>query len=741
MFRVFALAALAAVAMPAAAEDTVVLENPAWRLSIDAETLAIVAKPVGQATVQVSTGAATHVVSDVVADTSQARWQWDGGTYSIALTLDGNDLVGSITAAAPGTFAFLSQPASGRGLILPFAEGHYAPAGNPTWTRWLARLGDINTTQDLSLPFWGTDYGTFTLSWLLTNPYNNTLSFSPGKGGAGISVRHAFTRLDPGAPLTFMLHLDGPDLLAGARRYRQYLVESGAFEPLSEKLARTVSAGKLIGATHVYLWGSGLLSAADVADWPAFLRTLRGDDPLAARLREHMEDEAQQMLSSLSDRPEAWQGDAIIAAVDAALDGIARTTWMADPTDAAVLTGAYADLRARIAAMFGSALHAEQSRWGRGEATGTIEAIRESGLKRLWIGLGEGWEGGLWHPEAIKAAVDAGYLIAPYDSYQDAMKPGLRTDWATSHLGQAAHDGCAVIQPDGQPHAGFKGEGRYTTPECVRPILEARIRAIQAAAGFNSWFLDSYAAGMLFDSYRKGAEMTQAQHAAGNAESLRLVNDALGLPTGSEDGNATTAGGLLFGHGMQTPFIGWGDPEMHEDQHSPHYVGGWWPSGEPAVFFKRVPLPERYRTIHFDPAHRLPLYQAVFHDSIITTHHWSFDSLKFEDVDKERELTRLLYNVPGLYHLSAGSLETRLPLIKRQDSFFRPLHERLWDVALTGFQWRSDDRLVQETTFADGTRLIANFSDRLRQVDEIELPALSVTAVVPDEEKASYRVE
>ncbi|WP_219824884.1 glycoside hydrolase, partial [Pseudomonas faucium] len=74
-----------------------------------------------------------------------------------------------------------------------------------------------------------------------------------------------------------------------------------------------------------------------------------------------------------------------------------------------------------------------------------------------------------------------------------------------------------------------------------------------------AWFLDAYATSMLFDSYRAGAPMTQAQNAAGNIDAVRWLNTVLKLPTGSEDGNAVTAQGILFAHGMQTPVLGWGD--------------------------------------------------------------------------------------------------------------------------------------------------------------------------------------
>jgi hypothetical protein len=733
-----------AFATSAIAQQPIVLANAAWQVTVEPATLAVAATPAGEPALTVSTGVAPHAASAIESTTDRAAWDWDEGVYRVELALADTDLQLTITARGPGELEFLRQPAetAGNGLILPLAEGHYVPPGEPTWQAFLtATLGELNTTQDLSLPLWGVDRSAYTLHWILTNPFNNTIAFTAEGAGTALAARHAFTTLDPAAPFTATLHLAGPDLLAGAKRYRAWLVDAGAFETLADKIAASPETAKLIGATHVYLWGSGLVGAKDVRDWRAFLATLRGDQPLAVRLREHMEGETRSMIAGLPDRPMPWQQGAVAGAVDAALDSIARATWQADAADANTLVSAYAALRAEVVATFGNALTSDTAHWGSGEEVATIEAIRDSGLERLWIGLGEGWEGGLWHPEAIRAAVDAGYLIAPYDSYQDALPDGLRADWATAHLGQRAHEDCAVIRLNGTPQPGFQGQGHYTNPDCIRPLAADRIAAIRAASGFNSWFLDSYGAGMLFDDYRVGVGMTQSIHAEANAATLDLVNRTLGLPAGSEDGKATTARGVPFAHGTETPFIGWGDPELHSDQTSPYFLGGWWPGGEPAIFFRRVPLPDRYRTVHFDPRFRLPLYQAVFHDSVIVTHHWSFDSLKFEGVATERELSRLLYNTPALVHLSTGTLDERLDFIAEQDAFFAPLHERLWNQPLTSFRWLSEDRLLQETDFADGTRLVANFAGAAREEGGQSFPPLSVTAVVPGQRPVVYQPE
>jgi len=117
-----------------------------------------------------------------------------------------------------------------------------------------------------------------------------------------------------------------------------------------------------------------------------------------------------------------------------------------------------------------------------------------------------------------------------------------------------------------------------------------------------------------------------------------------------------------------------------------------------------------------------------------------FDSLKFSNVRAENELAQLLYNVAPLYHLSADTLAQRLPVMVRQDRFFRPLHQRLATQTLTDFRWLTADRLVQQTTFADGTRLLANFDSRVRRVEGQELAGHSITALITDGTVIDYRV-
>ncbi|MBK5303072.1 MULTISPECIES: glycoside hydrolase [unclassified Erwinia] len=720
-----------------------VLENSLWRVELDPATLAIRVIPALNSPVQASAGVIGHKVSDLKQSANRLDWQWDDGAWTLSAILDQRDLSLSITARDPGELSFLRQPGSamGKGQIWPLAEGHYVPAGDPLWQSFLLDQGEFNTTQDLSLPLWGVDHGGFTLNWLMTNPYNNHLTFSAEGKTLALAVRHAFTALEPGTPLTFTLSLGDADPLAGAKRYRQWLIDNGQYEPLSDKLLKTPEAKKLLGASHVYLWGNDLLGPDDVRSWPALLRLLRGTGALASELRGGFDAETRQILSRAQPPLDRYQQTTLLRSLNGAFNQKARSGWqaVAEP-DMQKLAEGYGRLRTEVAKAFVEALTATPERWGSTLSPRTFDQLQAAGLSRLWLGLGEGWEGGLWHPEAVRQGVGAGYLVAPYDSYETALTTTENPDWTTAHLGSRANLECAIVLSSGAFKSGFQQSGHYTDPRCVRPLLEARIKAVQTKAGFNSWFLDAYATGMVFDSYRPGATLTQAQNAEGNIDASRWLNETLQLPAGSEDGNATTARGVLFAHGMQTPVIGWGDPDMSKNPKSPYYLGRWFPNEKPQVFFKTVPLKEPYRTVHFAPQTRLPLYQAVFHGSVITTHHWLFDSLKLSNVRAENELMQLLYNVPPLYHLSADTLKQRLPVIARQDVFFRPLHERLATEAMTDFRWLTEDRLVQQTTFADGTRLVANFDSREREVGGKPLAGQSIRAFGVDGAVSNYQV-
>jgi len=720
------------------------LQNTDWQVDLDPATLALSVTPEGQPSRQVSSGVTRRAVSALRQDANQASWQWASIPAQVSARLNGPDLEISLTSSRVGTLPVLSQPASayGQALLLPLGEGFRIPFDHVAWRNFLLQhYANLNTSQDLSLPLWSMDYGHYSLSWLLTNPFNNTLHFRSDDSGLALDLSHEFTALDLATPMTLTLSLSRTsDPLAGAKRYRQWLQQQGQFVPLSDKLTQIPDSKKLLGASYVYLWGNTPITNRDVRDPAKLVSLLRAQSPFITRIRSRFDPDSKQVLTAARGQPDSYQLRTLVRAINQAMADEARKTWQVANPDWKSLGESYRNLMLQLKQALGPALTADAQQWGGGLSLKTIATLKQAGLTRLWLGV-DNWEGGLWHPAAVQAGVRSGYLMAAYDSYQTTLAPGQQPDWTTAQLGGEVHQRCGIMRVNGAIQAGFQQSGYYTNPRCVRSGMQARISALTQTVGFNSWFLDAYATGMVFDDYRNGQQLGQRQMASAITDNMAWVGQTLKLPLGSEDGNATTSRGVVFAHGMQTPVMGWVDPDLQKNANSPYFLGRWYPAEQPETFFKPVELKPAYAELYFAPATRLPLYQTVFHDSIITTNHWLYDNFKFSNVDSDNRLMQMLYNVAPLYHLSADTLSARLARMRCTDTFFRPVHQSLATQALTGFSWLSDDRQVQQTRFADGSVLIANFSSQEQQVNGEQLAAHSVSAHLSNGLHAVYSTE
>jgi len=355
-----------------------------------------------------------------------------------------------------------------------------------------------------------------------------------------------------------------------------------------------------------------------------------------------------------------------------------------------------------------------------------IRELSAAGFDRLWLGA-EGWSGFVKRPDTVKTARDLGYLIGPYDSYASIHPPGLPADqtWPTAQFDAGLYRTGAVINADGKPRPGFLQRGYKLSTIAARPWVERRVAGLMKLFPANSWFMDCDGSGDFLDDYSPVHPMTQATDQAARAARCAWLSDTYRAVIGSEGCSAGLAATLHFSHGVLTPVIGWGDADLSRHT-SKYWLGGYFPPEEPPGFFKPVPLKEKYHRLYYDASNRLPLFEAVFHDSVVATHHWSSPSLKFPEVAGTVELLELLYNVPPLYHLSRPEFARIKPLMKRHYDFFSPLHRELACLPLTSFRWLTDDKMLQTAEFGGKVAITANFGGQAFTNAVVQLPAQSV---------------
>ncbi len=700
--------------------DALTLANDQWRIELDPATLAAEAVlPSGQH-LAISAPGPRQPVTALQQEGERASWltRADGEVRALA-RLEGNRLLLTLSRATTGKLVWPRVPAGAQALMLPIHEGFRIPATHIAWRKALVEeYQGSSTTDNLTLPVVGLDHGDQQLAILFANPFNNRLTFTPRQDGIALTATHSVNRLNLADPYEVEVSLQsGNDWLAAAKAYRSWLQGRGELVSLESKLAAVPDGKRLIGASHLYLWGERLLVPQDVKSWPALRRLMPAD---------WLKGESKTALQAPVLARNRYQQNLVLAGVAQAL---ALRHPGQQPAD-------FTARRALAAKQLGAALNDPQS-WGDGSSAKMIDALKQAGLPKLWLGLPQ-WTAGFAAPEGIALAKEAGYLIAPYDSYDTALPEGNRQQsWLTAQMGQDIYLRCGIMQENGRRKSGFQHRGVYTNQACVRPVMEQRVPKLQQASHYNSWFLDVAATGMVFDDFDPAKPTSQAQDAQNRMAGMAWIAKSEGVLVGSEEGGAVANRTAAFAHGPQTSGFGWQDPDMRRNKRSPYYLGAWYPEFQPDYFFHQSRLKPGYQGLYFDPALRLPLFQSVFHDSIVTTHHWTMDSLKFKESRQATELLQQLYNVPPLLNLSLDSASARIPYLKGLDAFFRPLHQRLYNQPLTGFRWLDKRGVVQQSEFADGTRLIANFGPAT-ELAGIKLAAQSVLALLPEGRRLQF---
>ena len=736
-----------------AAPETVHLSNAVWRVDITTGSLAVEARLVDAETVvPISSGqAGLGNITEFSQEGNTVSWKLPDSFLTVRFELIEESLsVEFVHDKQTGNTVGLTWPViedseSLRAYILPLFEGSYVPKDDVTWQDFLVERGPISTTAGLSMPFWGLDFADRTLTYILTHPFNNRIRFSKTAASAlDMEVSHAFTPNWEHGRYGLHISLGAASPVAPAKQYRRWLKQNAEFVSFAEKIEKTPAAEKLLGAAHVYLWGGKLLSEHDVTDWKTFATRLSGDNKVAARIWAQLNTETGEALQEIvqSDYASKYVRRVVSRAISDQLenrDFYEPSLWTEIPLTSEAerlisrdvstlsLTELYRRNCLLFYAVFSDTLR-HPDEWGDGLSLKLLEQFAENGLDRLWLGV-DSWQDGFRHPVAIAKAKALGYLVGPYDSYHSIHHPDEKDTWETAQFDLSLYETGAIVNADGTKNRGFKKKGYHLSPLVAQPYVENRVNGIleQMSSGFNTWFIDCDAYGELFDDYSASHPATQLDDMNARLARISWIRDTHNMVVGSEGGAAYAASTIHFAHGMTLPVIGWGDPDM-KSKTSPYYVGGYWPPEGPAIHIKQVPLKPNYLYHYYDPRFRLPLYQIVFHDSVITTHHWGSGSLKFENAIGTLALLELLYNVPPLYHLNIEEFSKHKSWIKKYYAFFSPLHRQIGGQAMTDFEWLSEDKLVQRTEFGDTVELFANFRVDAFEHGGVAIPGRSMIA-------------
>ena len=348
--------------------------------------------------------------------------------------------------------------------------------------------------------------------------------------------------------------------------------------------------------------------------------------------------------------------------------------------------------------------------WER-DAVGLLKQMQQAGIERI-----------LWSnrrsPEALRTMnAMGGVLTSRYDIFQDVMDPAnfkrlryVHPDWTT-----AAWPDDLMLDAEGSWRRGWRVKDRDGKMHpcgvlCDRQAIgyaDKRLTAELKTHPYKCRFIDTTTASPWRECYDPDHPMTRTDSRIWKMKLLGLMSGKFKLVTGSETG-----------HDAAVPYV--------------HYFEGMMSLGP-----YRVPdagrdmariwddVPERVAKFQLGHRYRLPLWELVYHDCVVTQWYWGDYNNKLPALWLKRDLFNVLYGTPPMFMFRNDFWRKNKARFARSYRTVCPLVRKVGYAEMTDHRFLTDNRDVQQTTFAGGTTVTVNFGDTPYAKGDLKVAAMS----------------
>lgn len=310
-------------------------------------------------------------------------------------------------------------------------------------------------------------------------------------------------------------------------------------------------------------------------------------------------------------------------------------------------------------------------------------------------------------PADMRAVNDLGYLTSEYDNYTDILEA---KDGKVDH-DHARLPGDAVLKSDQQRMTAWltwdkKTQYMKRCPMLWEEAAKATADKVLAEWPFVGRFIDVTTAESMYECYDPKHPMTRSQKRECGPVLHRVFRDR-GLVMGGEHGIWWCVPWVDYLEGMQSGgFASWPAGHLiHPKSKDEQFEGAWGKVNTKWAEYEKWGIGHEAR---------VPLWELVFHDCIVSTWYWGDASDWLLDAAPEitpkKDACNILYGtIPLLWADKGGSW------IKDREVFLRTyrntckLHEAVAKSELISHEWVTPDRAVQRTRFSDGTVCLVNF--------------------------------
>ena len=298
-------------------------------------------------------------------------------------------------------------------------------------------------------------------------------------------------------------------------------------------------------------------------------------------------------------------------------------------------------------------------------------------------------------------------LSSVYDIYQDITDPIYETKGYLSwHSGWVKEDypNNIIYNSTNQPITWWSVKNNsnpdqwiYLNVLCdeLAPYYAKKRYEKELADGihYKSRFIDTSFASEYRECYHKDHLMTRTQSKDYRVELLKYFSDQ-GLVTGSENGKEFAVPVTDFFEGMMSP--------------GSFRVPGSGRNLEEIFTY----TPESISQVMLNESLRVPLFELVYHDCVVSYWYWCDHNNKVIPVWDRRDLFNQLYGTPPMFYVNYEMWE------KYKDRFVQSYKNASKVARMTGYAemidhvYLTEDNTVQRTLYNNGVQVTVNFGSK-----------------------------
>jgi hypothetical protein len=222
------------------------------------------------------------------------------------------------------------------------------------------------------------------------------------------------------------------------------------------------------------------------------------------------------------------------------------------------------------------------------------------------------------------------------------------------------------------------------------PRVSRRIPAKLASAPFKCHFIDTTTASPWRECYHPAHPLTRSEDRRHKMALLEYCSKDLKLVTGTETGIDTSVPFVNYYEGMLS-LVPYRLPDAARD-----------------MLGYRPPTPGflKFQVGHY---YRIPLWELVYHDAVVSTWYWGDYNNKAPEVWDRRDLFNILYAAPPMFFFDKAGWERHKERFVATYKNVCPHVRKLGYDEMTSHEFLTADHAVQRTRWRSGAEAIVNF--------------------------------